>query len=605
MAQHPQTCHRLSTIHRPARQAPLRRANPSGFAPQNRHFLIAALPVPSSVQVDGALEERDAADGDLGTTIGRSGTSKLSRSAAEIEEKSVSDEVAAHLLATQTLTAQTVITGLSGLGVQYVGPLFLVQILARTNTLEEFVNAIKAVDESGLSFTKNTVFERTILRVLMLPAGPGAPLRTVERNRAYNFGQLKTMNMAPEEYANEVVQVRLLASAVNSDERLRVRLAGIMISELYGRSYSKASQSAICAAVEHDLRAEGEALIEAAINEKRAIYPWVLHRWCHYILPQRDPGKHPVHDARTEEALRTKGVDPVVHVIRTISRVADQNGEVLSSIWIECLKRLGQTGRLVELRKLTIYLANLYSGKGSDKTEGSEATQAVWHDRTTLLQADRNREQLKEIFNPVFLAAIVHWSMQHGFKPDRHRSLQDAATPHYPSQLWMLGLQLLSALRSLGHKLPRTELSEALLSRHRKLFRPPSSDESSLNHHAARVVLEYYPGLKSDFWPTVTRILGEEFVPAECRQQVATSTPDAERPMARITNLEKRGLKGAEQRSNWGAPLAPGGAPGVDRDGTRSEQEAGASIPVTRFVIGPELPKTWRKCRGDVNSQTL
>ena len=385
-----------------------------------------------------------------------------------IVPKNLSDEFCARLFATSLFSIDTVVSGLRFLGIDAVGPLAFREILARESyNASDVSRRIDSLRAAGLSIG-NSVFS-TMVRKFAL------------EGKTTLLEDLVRCDQHPEALEDWKLQETLLASYQQAGDQTQFErtMAILMLNASSSPSRQAHEQWNLLLRTYVTRRdVKGMLKIITAMRERHIL---ISPKSCGYVrlclLPRRQRGR--------SSAM----LGDVPLVINIWQGVLLSGGALPSKAWIEMLRRLGMLGRLRELEKLALWLAQWYTSRAFRASEVS-LTSRLGHETAvpisvpTSLPPTHPRHPLRIIFTDVAQRAIITWGFQH--TKDHGQRIVYPPEARHPS--WDWGLHLLYNLKLCGVAISRRTIESACRHRMETIY-GPSISKRRINRRS-RVVLQ-------------------------------------------------------------------------------------------------------------------
>ncbi|KAI4716517.1 hypothetical protein E4T48_07297 [Aureobasidium sp. EXF-10727] len=315
-----------------------------------------------------------------------------------IREKELNDAFCARLFATTAFSIDLIITGLRMLGLKSVGNLALREIAARAPSPADYITTVDAIEHAGISVA-DSVFSRALRSF----AG--------RRDKHQSFEFLITSDQHPTAYEDRTLQKQLFASFLASGDHSQANAILDVLTmhhaqpenyhaNLILQSYAHSGQRGPTLQILHEMRLHRIPVSDASLQ----IIQWTLLR---PRLRSKRPIKQRHHDYKDDLDLTT---NIFLETMRT-------GHSFKPARWHEVLKRYGMENRLEPLERLSIWLAQWYSGRlsvddwplGVPSSRHQDLSKAH-----TMAPSKDDQHPLAAIFTPHLLRAIVAW----GFKSE-------------------------------------------------------------------------------------------------------------------------------------------------------------------------------------------
>lgn len=343
--------------------------------------------------------------------------------AHNISPKALSDEFCARLFATPVFPVNTLIKAIHMLGVDTLGPTSLRELVSRelksrTNSSSRPISqCLDKLKETGISID-DSIF-CTVIGNLAVQGDE----RLLE--------EVISCDMCPDAFEDRDLQESLLAKYYAHHDHLQIsRTLAILTAKCKPENLQSTLMNLILRSalkrkdkqkIHQQLDMMQEKMVPLCARSVR-----VLRRG---LLSPRAVSEPP---ASKDELPR------VVAIYQGILRAG---GDVQFNQWREILLRLGMTGLLSELEKLSLWLAEWYSNPSFRASESSlfqPTSEQVLED----LPARNPRHPLRVIFSDFAQQAIVAWSFQRSGELYEHQeTIRDG------SFTWRWGSKLLSELQ--------------------------------------------------------------------------------------------------------------------------------------------------------------
>ncbi|RAL11055.1 uncharacterized protein BO97DRAFT_478897 [Aspergillus homomorphus CBS 101889] len=350
--------------------------------------------------------------------------------------KPVPDEFGARIFATDALKFELILSGLKMFGATSIGPQSLREMALRAHGTQDILEKIRLLREAGISIG-DSIFSRLVRKL-------------AAENRGIVLADLLRSDQHPDVLEDAGIQESLLLSYYISHDLRLYNLTLAILSEvadegpylfnIHFRKHLAAGEWELASKVVDELTLRGEVLDEKSID-------FMIR----HVLTPRRPGSGPV---RSQNRPPTS---EVAFVFRVLQRVIPLGATVSAGLWIELIKRLGQTNSWTELRNCCLWLARQYSPTVQQKDiplEIISTSSRVWPSRTPS-SAEENADILRTIFSQQLQGALVHWGFRMRVSSNANR--YNPVTDQVP---WVRGLILLRELERNGVDLKDGQLNK-------------------------------------------------------------------------------------------------------------------------------------------------
>ena len=322
--------------------------------------------------------------------------------AHDISPKSLSDEFCARLFATPAFPVDTVVKAIYMLGVDTLGPISLRELISREfksrkhSSSRPISQCLDALREAGISIDNSTFC--TVVTNLAVQGDEKLLEEVINCDMhpdAFEDPQLQEKLLAKYHACHDYQQVsRTLAilTAKCEPENLHSTLMNLILRSALRRGDMRKTYQ--------QLEMMQEQMVPLSAKSVRA----VRRSW----FSPRKVSKPP---ASTAELPR---------VISLYQRFLRTGGDIRISQWREILLRLGMTGLLRDLEKLSLWLAEWYSNPSFRASESSLFMQTN-EQIPNYLRTGNCRHPLRKIFSGVAQQAIIAWGFQQSGELYRNR----------------------------------------------------------------------------------------------------------------------------------------------------------------------------------------
>lgn len=340
-----------------------------------------------------------------------------------ISPEGFSDEFCGRLFATPAFSTRALVKGLHMLGVDRIGPISLRELVLR-----EFVSrkrsshrpisqCLDELREAGVSIDESTFC--TVVSNLAVQGDE----RLLE--------EVVNCDMHPDVFEDEKLQESLLSMYYaqgdyqQADRTLAILTAKCKSGNLQSTRLNLLLRSALkrqdLTNIHRLLDLMQEKMVSVSAKSVQALQRGLLSR--------REVSKPPA------------SVAELPNVIAVYQRILRTGGYLDISHWGEILRRLGMTGSLIDLEKVSLWLAQWYSNpkfRASESSFFKQTSEQIPED----LPVENPRHPLRILFPAALQQAFVAWGFQHS--GDFHR------TPRYTRNkvlTWRWGVELLRELK--------------------------------------------------------------------------------------------------------------------------------------------------------------
>ena len=375
---------------------------------------MAKVGVPATASTNQSLPVKKATVGEI--------VNRQLEAAHGISSKNFSDEFCARLFATPAFPVDTLVRTMYMLGVDTLGPISLRELVSREfksrkpSSPRPISQCLDKLREAGISID-NSTFSTVIINLAV--QGDERLLQEVincdMHPDAFEDQQLQETLLARYYARHEYQQVRrtlAILTAKCEPENLHSTLMNLKLrSALRRKDFRKAYQQ---------LDMMQEEMVPLTIQSVSLIRRKLL-----------SPRKVSQPPASTTELPR------IVAIYKEFLR---SGGNLRTSYWREILLRLGMTGLLRDVEKLSLWLAEWYSNPSFRASESSIVMQKSEQVPEYLSPANP-RHPLRQIFSGTAQQAIVAWGFQHSGELYRNRKAVENS-----GFSWRWGIKLLRKL---------------------------------------------------------------------------------------------------------------------------------------------------------------
>lgn len=399
-----------------------------------------------------------------------------------IPAKRFDDAFCARILATTAFSIDMVINGLRMLGIDSIGPLSLREIASRERSSPKAVSQrIDQLRSCGIALGSS------VYSILI------SSLASKRENELLK--DVVECDMHPEAFADRKLQESLLASYYErgdhrqANRTLAVLTVKVPSKDLTGVRWNLLLRSALQRKDNINTYQILDAMQEKAIPVCGRSSCYVRTR----LLSARNVSKRP----QSTHELPT--------VISIFQRILRTGGIVPAFEWREILRRLGMTGNLIELEKLSIWLADWYSSsifRASQSSVFSSNSDPL----PKYLSPRHPKHPLRIIFPKMAQQAIIAWGFQHpGDIWNRTTKLRNKGLT------WRWGIELLQKLKLRKVPVQRSTVSRACKLRLIALFRDGKSNRKINRRARARnaYTVEYFAEEIETIWGGNVFLLGD------------------------------------------------------------------------------------------------
>ncbi|PYH80836.1 hypothetical protein BO82DRAFT_384071 [Aspergillus uvarum CBS 121591] len=407
------------------------------------------------------------------------------------DQKPIKDDLGARIFATDALKFELILSGFKMFGATSIGPQSLREMAVRAHGSRDLLERLRLLQEAGISIG-DSIFSRLVRKL-------------ATENRGIVLADLLRSDQHPDMLEDTRVQESLLLSHYLSRDWRRYNLTLAILSEIadegpnmfniHFRKHLRAGEWELASKVVDELALRGEPLTKTSID-----------LMIKHVLTPRRPGSGPI---------RAPGRPPqieVAFVFRVLQRTIPLGSTVSARLWIELIKRLGQTDSWVELRRCCFWLARHYSFTGPQKDTPLDIiskSSAAPHCRTSPV-SEQNADMLRTIFNRHVQEALVHWGFRKRVSPNIHR--YHTASDPIP---WVRGLAFLRELERSGVELQVSCISRACRQRLAIVFGRNRRSSRPMNRLLRRenpYTLEKVLGDISRVWGEPSLFAGREHI---------------------------------------------------------------------------------------------
>ncbi|PYH40759.1 uncharacterized protein BP01DRAFT_350656 [Aspergillus saccharolyticus JOP 1030-1] len=341
------------------------------------------------------------------------------------EEKPVKDEIGARIFATDALKFELILSGLKMFGATSIGPQSLRELALRAHGSRDILEKLRLLQEAGVSIG-DSVFSRLVRKL-------------ATENRGIVLADLLRSDQHPDVLEDARIQESLLLAYYLSHDWRLYNLTLVILGEIvdegsdmfniHFRKHMAAGEWALASKVVDELALRGKPLTTRSID-------FMIR---HALTPRR-PGNGPVRTS--DRSPKTE----VLFVLRVLQRIIPLGAIVSSRLWIELIKRLGQTDCWIELRRCCLWLANQYSPSVPQKNTPMDIVSSTSAAQTGLAPSNSGQDPhiLRTIFNRQLQEALVHWGFRKRVSSKFYRCNPNQLIP------WVRGLALLRELERSG-----------------------------------------------------------------------------------------------------------------------------------------------------------
>lgn len=354
-----------------------------------------------------------------------------------ISPKVLSDEFCARLFATPVFSINTLIKAIHMLGVDTLGPTSLRELVSRElksrshSASRPISQCLDILRETGISIDDSTFC--TVVSNLAVQGDD----RLLE--------EVINCDMRPDAFEDQDLQESLLARYCAHNDHLQTsRTLAILTAKCKPENLHSTLMNLILrSAVKRNDKQKIYQQLDLMQEKMVPLCGRSVRALRRALLSPREVSKPP---ASTAELPR------IVAIYQGILRAG---GDVRAEQWREILLRLGMTGLLSDLEKLSLWLAEWYSNPSFRASESSlfrPRSEQVPED----LPAGNPRHPLRVIFSDVAQQAIIAWSFQRsGELYENQKSMRNGGFT------WRWGVKLLSELKQRNVLVLRNTVSRA------------------------------------------------------------------------------------------------------------------------------------------------
>lgn len=366
--------------------------------------------------------------------------------------KRFGDGFCARLFATKVFSIDTIINGLRILGIDSIGPCSLRELALREQSSPKAIcQRIDQLKNTGVSLD-NSIFS-TLIRSLA-SKGDGELLKDVV-----------DCDMHPEAFEDQPLQESLLASYQRSGDHqqanrtLAILTIKVLPDDFPGVYWNLLLSSALKRKNLTDVHRILDEMHEHGVSVDRKSICDVRRQ----LLSVRDASRLPTNTAELPS------------VIAILQKILQMGNPVPAFEWREFFRRLGMTGQLTELEKLSLWLADWYSNPGFQASQLSVFNRRKVH-VPRYLSTNHRSHPLRMIFPPMAQQAIIAWGFKHPARIQKR-----AARSQNKGLAWRWGIALLRKLKQRTVSIRDSTVSKACELRLKALFR-----EGELNRRVSR-----------------------------------------------------------------------------------------------------------------------
>lgn len=394
-------------------------------------------------------------------TISREKMNLIHGETHNISVKQYNDKLGARWFATEWISLDVAINGVTALGVQAIGPLSLQAMALREPDIKRIHARIQQLEAGGVSIG-TSLYSRAI--------------ESFARKGKYDLlAGLLHSDQHPEELENYRLQESLLIKYAEAGDWAQYRLT--MEIKLLSSTSPEIDKQNIELRVIASLGNISAALhgVEDMIINKGIFKTQTIACLVRCVLAPRRKGRRPV------TRKRVSGFTDLDVCITMLQSIVRSGSYVPPGIWHEVLRRLGMLGRLQELTSLCLWLATLYRG---DRWPAHSSYRIPRQVSTSNLQ-----HPLRILFTPGLQRAIVEWgfitNLQHQnlhLSPSTQRKLVNG---HDDMRKLTSGIFLLRKLNNIGVYIDNRAIRKSILSRLITYYGPGHSNKrynSALRH---------------------------------------------------------------------------------------------------------------------------
>ena len=258
----------------------------------------------------------------------------------DIERRTISDEFCARLFATKGFPLTYTLRSVYMFGLDSIGPLALREIAARTKDVTSFSESLIDIRTAGLKI-KNDSFSKALKSL-------------AAEGRQDLFDALLASDRHPETYDDKDLQYRLLQECFDRGqlEEAHVLLKVLSTSPWQIEPSLWNQLLSVCCKLSN--REVLKSVMNDMLKSRIRITPTLLRRLRSMCLYTRKRGQKP--DAALEKS-EVEGLSFITSLYLSII----QAGQLFDyRYWVEIMKRYGMTGRMDDLERLCLRLAQFY-----------------------------------------------------------------------------------------------------------------------------------------------------------------------------------------------------------------------------------------------------
>ncbi|KAJ4290515.1 hypothetical protein N0V90_010732 [Kalmusia sp. IMI 367209] len=432
------------------------------------------------------------------------------------------DSFCARMFATRALPPESVIKGLSMVGVNEIGPLAVRAMASRTEPIYGLPDRFEELRAAGIAL-QGCVFSVALEKFA----------------KEEQFALVRSMlesDQHPEVYDDGKLQKKLLDFYLEQQDWSQAHRTLAILSLFHKNKATEAWNLLLQA---HIRRVEPEFIFRTLRNmaQEKVIVSRESILMLKGCLRHRRQTRKPVRVNAPRVDL--KNFDDLRFVARMFIMILESGiGEIPPDQWREILRRYGMTGRVRELRRLVHWLFCWYAPRGStlltnirkpkfllpitEMLRTSNPTRTPdWNPLTSMSQTNRHHP-LRQLFPNSFQQALIVWGFRAGLLPEAPTEQSifsgPAAKKHFRRRLirngtlapkdWSIGLRTLLELRHLNLLVTTNTVVKALQMVFLNLFgrkRPSTRDNRRMK--AANTIT--YP----EYVRTVNALWGRPLLP--------------------------------------------------------------------------------------------
>lgn len=421
--------------------------------------------VASGVKFDYAVDEhlRD------NTKISREMMNLLHGETIKVGPKAYNDRLGARWFATKWISLDVSIGAVHALGVTTIGPLSLQAIAMRELEAPNIQARLRQLTDCGIAVV-DCAYSKALMSF--------ARSRDME-----NLHMLLDSDLHPDSYEDWDLQETLMSSFAKSGDWAKYQMLLAVRTASTGDSQKEYLNISLrqCA-----LQGEISQLLHTLFimrNKGIAVTSKTIQVIVQSTLRPRSRGRHPMSHFQQD-------VDDLNLVISILLKITTSNCFVPLFTWREIIRRLGKLGRLDDLHRLCLWLAQWYKPNSDLRQKTYDLTMPTFSDKFMVpsqVPTSHPLHPLRVLFPDSLQKAMIEWgfihttgAMQSTLKDQPVRSLSRQDTSNHGAH-YTWGIRLLHELHKQGVAINTIQVRRAIYHRLEVLYGPGRSSKAR-NH---------------------------------------------------------------------------------------------------------------------------